>query len=292
VLLTTAACATGAAEHRTPDDAPPAAAAPSPGASPPADQARVRPSARDVVHHPDAVLAEVSVRRRDDAWQVRGLWVVNRRWSRQVAYVASADGFRTATHRRGGYSRLHRLMGPGPLEPRALPDGWPAQAPGMAHLLPQPVPSLAQGVRAVVGGGDGATLLPFQAVARSVDAGSTWVAHDLPLFGGARAYTAGQVVTSDGRLVTLLDHFSDDRAGRPASRHHGLWASLDGDWTAYRPLRVRLAPDQEPAPRGWSTVVEIAASTGAEPFLWVRTWDSRVYVSTDDARTFREIPVR
>jgi hypothetical protein len=41
-----------------------------------------------------------------------------------------------------------------------------------------------------------------------------------------------------------------------------------------------------------SPLVSLAVGRGSAPFLWVRTWDSRVYVSTDDAGTFREIPVR
>jgi hypothetical protein len=28
------------------------------------------------------------------------------------------------------------------------------------------------------------------------------------------------------------------------------------------------------------------------PVVWVQTWDDRVYVSTDDAQTFRELAVR
>lgn len=286
LMILTTGCSAGPVEPR-PDAPTPVQGPPPPSAA----QARSL-TAEDVVHHPDASLAAVSLERRGDDWEVRGLWVVNRRWSRHHAYAASTDGFVTTTYEQGRSSRLHRLVEPGPRRPRPLPDGWPAQAPGMAHLVVNRVPSLAPRVHAVVGGGDGATLLPFEAVARSSDGGATWSTHELPLFSGSRAYTSGQVVTAGGRLVSLLSHFSDDQPGRPARRHHGLWVSDGVDWTAYRPWRVRLAPDQEPSPEGWSTITTVSGSPGPDPFLWVQTWDSRVYVSTDDGRTFREVPVR
>ena len=63
-------------------------------------------------------------------------------------------------------------------------------------------------------GGDGATLLPFELVLRSDDLGETWRSFELPEFDGERAYVAGSVVTSDGRLLSLLNNFSGDRRNR------------------------------------------------------------------------------
>ncbi|WP_101524310.1 hypothetical protein [Nocardioides houyundeii] len=66
--------------------------------------------------------------------------------------------------------------------------------PELAGLLQQRIPSLAPGVRAVVGGGDGATLFPFMAVARSVDDGRTWRRTDVRRFEGQMGYASGEVV--------------------------------------------------------------------------------------------------
>jgi hypothetical protein len=177
--------------------------------------------------------------------------------------------------------------------PEPLPRGIEESAvPRMGRLLPWPARSLQPGTIAIAGGGDGATLFPFQRVVRSTDAGATWRRFDVPLFDGERGYSAGHVVATDGRLLVLLDHFSGDRPHRPSARHHGLWSSRGPDWASYRPVRVRLAPDQEPAPDGWSPVASLSASADPDPVLWVTTWDHRAYVSTDQARSFQEVRVR
>jgi hypothetical protein len=161
----------------------------------------------------------------------------------------------------------------------------------MGRLLPLEVTSLARGTRVLVGGGDGATLLPFERVARSEE-DDDWSVQRLPRFDGERAYVTGAVGLGDGRLVALLEHFSDDRAGRPAARHHGLWASSGEDWSSYAPLRPRFTPPLASNPDGWSGLVGLGASMDPDPVVWVTTWDQRVYVSTDAMRTFREVDAR
>ncbi len=126
----------------------------------------------------------------------------------------------------------------------------------------------------------------------SRDGGSSWERFDVPRFDGEMAYTSGLVVTRGGRLLALLDHFSDDRPNRPSERHHGLWASAGTDWSTYDPLRSRMTPRPTPSPGGWPAIVSLGSSADPDPLIWVTTWDHRVYVSTDDAVTFREIAAR
>lgn len=271
---------------------------------------------------PDAQPYFLDVARSGGSFDVTGMWLLRRPHQRHPwsALAESGDGFRTGRYVGGSYRQLQ------PAAQRDIPDGaeeyeacssiaggadlcfdydrtqaawtfdhgssWTEAELDLGHLLPSTTESVAPDVFAVVGGGDGATLFPFERVVRSVDAGRSWQRFDLPLFDGERAYTSGDVVTSDGRLVTLLDHFSDDRAGRPGRRHHGLWTSAGDDWASYRPLRPRLTPQPQPSPDGWSTITSLAASSDPDPVIWVTTWDHRLYVSTDDARSFREIPAR
>lgn len=168
------------------------------------------------------------------------MWSLDRRPGRRTwhALAQSDDGFRTGSYTVGSSQRLQRAV---------WPSGPNETAPEVAahlggHLMPWPATSLAVDVLAVVGGGDGATLFPFERVMRSVDGGATWRRFDLPRFGGDMAYSGGHVVTTDGRLVALLDHFSDDRPGRPSDRVHGLWTSDGGDWSTYSPLLPRMSP--------------------------------------------------
>ena len=152
--------------------------------------------------------------------------------------------------------------------------------------------SARPGVLAAVGGGDGATLAPFEMALRSDDLGETWQTFELPRFDGEMAYVAGSVVTSDGRLLSLLASFSDDSPGWEAARRHGLYASDGSDWSSYTPILPAFVPALTPAPPGGSALQELSANVGAEPKIRVRTWDDHVYISTDDARTFREVAPR
>jgi hypothetical protein len=153
-------------------------------------------------------------------------------------------------------------------------------------------------VTAKVGGGDGATLFPFEATARSHDGGQTWTTYDVAAVDGERAYTSGQVVLSDGRLLVLLTSWSDDRRSRPGPRHHGLWVSDGDDWSRFTPYdEASFLPPPGPPPAG-GRLAELSwqASLGADPqrggVIWLQGWDDRLYVSSDAARTFRAIPAR
>lgn len=257
-------------------------AEPSPTGSPSA-------SAREIVEHPDARLYAVDVTRSRESVAVTSMWSLEREHGRHFALTESDDGFRTGRYVTGGNQRLQRAF----QQPR--PEGagrYQGADVDLGRLMPWPVTSLAADVLAVVGGGDGATLFPFERVVASVDAGTSWTRFDVPRFDGAMAYSSGQVVTADGRLVALLDHFSDDRRNRPGERHHGLWTSSGADWSSYRPLLSRMMPRPTPPPGGWSTLVALGATADPDPVIWVTTWDHRLYVSTDGAATFHEIAAR
>ena len=169
---------------------------------------------------------------------------------------------------------------------------YPSRATGLTGLLPWTADSLDPDVVGVAGGGDGATLFPFARIARSTDGGSTFAAVDVPATQGARAFGSGFVVLADGRLLALLDHWSDDRDGRPSDRWHGLYASTGGDWSAYAPVRPDFTPAPSPAPRGFSPLVSLEADPARGGVVWTRTWEGRLYVSTDGARTFKEAATR
>jgi hypothetical protein len=158
------------------------------------------------------------------------------------------------------------------------------------RLMPMPLVSLASGVDAVAGGGDGATLFPFEQVAR------LWSPDDVSAYrvekvDGARGFASGAVVLSDGRILTLLADWSDDR-GRPSARHHGLWVSDGDDWASYAPVEPVFSPPLPARTSGTPPLRALAASVDPDPVIWVQTSDDRVYVSTDGAATFTELRIR
>ncbi len=307
--------------HReVPASAPGAAVSEVAQPSGPSPTKAARSTAREIVEDPHSRLYAVDVTRSGRSFHVTSMWSLDRRRSRRYALAESNDGFRTGRYVVGGTRRLQKAVQPprptgvGRYAPcsqavgsvdlcfdysksraRWTDDGgrtWSSARVDLSRLLPWPIDSLAPDVFAVAAGGDGATLFPFQRVVVSPDGGASWQRFDVSPFEGEMAYSSGHVVTSDGRLVALLDHFSDDRPNRPSERHHGLWSSEGTNWSSYRPLSPRMTPPLEASPSGWAGIVSIGASAGADPLIWVTTWDHRLYVSTDDVRTFQEIPAR
>jgi hypothetical protein len=263
-----------------------ACAATDPGAAPSATPHETSPdrtsphqmSPREIVAAPDARLVDVRLTRTGDGVRVQAWW----QHGRARAVAVSDDGFATARYRRWTSDRHDPTV-----EERAARDG--AAVPG---LLPWRAGSLSPRVQAVVGGGDGATLFPFQQAARSTDGGATWTTYDVPKVDGARAYTSGQVVLADGRLLVLLNQWSDDRNGHPSSRPHGFYVSAGDDWSHYTSIMPTFLPALTPAPRGWSPLTSLVTSASNGGVVWTMTYDGLVYASTDGARTFREIRVR
>lgn len=247
----------------------------SPGATP------SRPSLADIVHDPGAQLLDVRVGGRAGSRTVNSAWLLGKR----RAIATSDDAFATTTYRAWSLRNARRYIA------GAHDFGGDRSARvGLPGLLAWPVPFIARpGLPqvAVLGGGDGATLFPFDKAARFED--GTWRAYDVPLVDGERGYVSGGVVLPHGRLLVLLDHWSGDRNGHPSAVWHGLWASRGEDWSSYLPVRPRVR-GQAPAVEG-STWTGLSGATGRTGVAWLTSWDDRVYVSRDGVR-WREIRVR
>lgn len=258
----------------------------SPTGSPTAAASRSdRPTLRQIVADPWATLSDVSVRPGPGGFVVRSWWVLPWRHRTLGAIVTSDDRMRSPSYAPGTY----RSWSAG--EPRFA---RPSPAPGMGDLLPSDVYSLQDGTRAQQGGHDGATLAPFERMIRSVS-GGPWTRFDVPRTRGQLAYTGGQIVLGDGRLLALLDAWSGDRRGHANPVWHGLWTSDGNDWSSYRPWRPVLTPAPPAGERPWGALRALGASVDprqtSDGVVWVSTLD-RLYVSTDGARTFHEIPAR
>ncbi|WP_181310784.1 hypothetical protein [Nocardioides campestrisoli] len=269
------------------DSPSPTSTAPSIPASKPTRRIR---TPEQVVQDPDSSLSAAWVVRDGKRFLVNAWWRQVSR-PREESVVSSTDGFTTATYSRFRWRAFYDWF-PAPTPPGSRPD-----LSELTGLLQSPAHTSVARIRAVIGGGDGATLFPFEAVARSKDHGMTWQRFDVPRFDGEMGYVSGQAVLPDGRLLVLLQSFSGDRLDMPSSRHHGLWVSLGDDWSSYEPLRPRFTP-QVATRRGDGSFTgnylfnNLGASPGDGGVVWAATWDDRLYVSTDGAASFREIPAR
>lgn len=247
--------------------------------------ARDRPTPAQIVTDPRSTLSAARVAPGPEGYTVRAWWVLTRHGRSVSAIVTSDDRMESPSYARGTY----RAWSKG-----SPPVTKPAPAPGMGDLLSTDVFSLQDGTRAQEGGHDGATLIPFERLMRSVD-GAAWERFDVPKTDGQQAYTAGQVVLPNGRLLALLNAWSRDGRHRSSTVWHGLWISDGDDWSSYRPWRPRFFPDLPAGTAPWGPLESIGAAVDPRQtgggIVWVTTID-RVYVSTDGARTFREIPAR
>jgi hypothetical protein len=278
-------------------------------------------NAEAIVRDPEVLLSGFRIRRSGSHYDVTSLW--RRPGAGQAALVRSDDGFATATYTLGRYNALwDDVVPPRPANAPdhtscaqikggidacgglrrgdGFPVDWTADNGSTWTHLVAPAPRMLGGPEtslrprtiAAVRGGDGATLLPFQLALRSDDLGETWRSFDLPKFDGEGAFVAGSVVTSDGRLLSLLNNFTGDRINRPSGAYHGMYVSAGADWSSYSELQPRFSPPLTAAPAGWSPLVRLGAEVAPDPVVFVSTWDNRVYVSTDEAKSFRVIAVR
>lgn len=243
----------------------------------------------DVVAHPKARINVARVRPLGDGFRVAIWWrCVDLSCPRPHDVLAvSDDGFESVEFMRNPFRRLDEVMAPSVASSQG-------HVPALEGLMQWRLPSLArdQHQLAVLGGGDGATLFPFEKAARSTDGGDSWTAFPVTHPDGVMSYVAGGVLLSDSRLATLVTHWSDDKVGRPSDRPRGLMVSAGDDWSRFTPLKARFTPALTSPEPPWSPIESIDAMAGEQPVIWVTTSDNRLYVSVDDARTFQAIPAR
>lgn len=254
----------------------------------PGATAPVRLSPEEVVRASGARLASVHVTRAGTGLRVAAWWELSVNASRLKRAIVVREPGGVTSYERWSRRRWSDLAS---LEP--VPARIPADLEG---LLVDEAVSLRPHVSALMGGGDGATLFPFQKVARSVDGGSTWTSYDVSEVGGERGFVNGAVVLPDGRLLALLGAWSGDRRNRPSSQHHGLWVSAGDDWSSYRPIEPVVTPAPRPPSGGylaaWSSRESLWASPARGGVIWVQSWDDRLYVSVDGADSFAEVAAR
>ncbi|MEP9364827.1 hypothetical protein ABLE68_17820 [Nocardioides sp. CN2-186] len=255
------------------DESPPEPTAPvtsttaSPAGSPAA-------SPKQVMRDPHARLIATSAALRHGRVQVTAAWQAGSRRT----IVSSDDRMATVTYRRWTAARARAAFSV-PVDPE----------PGvLAGLIAQPVATVGGTGEALVGGGDGATLLPFEAAAR-LD-GTRWRRFAVPRVSGEVAYVDGAVVLPDGRLLVLLDHWSGDRGQHLSTPHHGLWISAGDDWGSYAPYRPLFAPSRAEIGERALPMTELGGTSGRSGVVWVRSGDA-FYVSRD-GRVFRQEPTR
>ncbi|WP_164477840.1 beta propeller repeat protein [Nocardioides pantholopis] len=152
-----------------------------------------------------------------------------------------------------------------------------------------PVPTARPGVLALVEGGDGATLFPFERLHRSQDGGASWESVDLP--GEPRAYLTGAAVLPDGRLLAGIEAWSDDRLHRPSARPLGLYLSAGPDWARLAPARVGAPFTARNEPGTYRQVAMDTTADGVAVYAQPGTAD-QLYVSRDGGRRWRELAAR
>jgi hypothetical protein len=279
LLATLVACSAAEPQAASPSPAhTPSVAGQSPSSEP-------VPTYEERVADPGAILSGARVRRTKDGFVVVAAWIVQRAGGRTRTVIATSDdGFRTATYERYSHDAYYELIpydeppGPGP-----DPDG----------MLSQPVTSLRAGTLGYVLGGDGATLFPFERTARSTDEGRTWTTYEVTEVHGERAYTSGEVILPNGRLLVNLTNWSGDKAGRPSKVHHGMWLSEGDDWSSFAPYEPPFSPPVDQDPLEWPAYLSLGTTTSAAgSVIWTSSPAGLLYVSTDGGVTFTQIPAR
>lgn len=293
VLVGAAACSSGSTDTGTSpvhvaSSHPSSVTAPSATGNRPSTPRRGKHLSPDRIVGPYAasVLVDAALVRHGHTYDVVTSWSSTRprHQGERALLVTTRSGSRAL---RWTQARAIRLL-------RSFPDRDPTADSALSPLLVATATSLAPGTRAVVAGGDGATLLPFEQVAR--DTGSGWQTFDVPrLHGDETAYVSGQVVLPDGRLVVALAAWSGDRAARRSrppqwsDAHHGLWVTHGEDWSRWVPFTPTLARgssfDLEPGTG--SAYSSLGASTRGDAAVWFVAQD--MVFASPDGRVFRRV---
>jgi hypothetical protein len=148
------------------------------------------------------------------------------------------------------------------------------------------VPSASDDVHAVLEGGDGATLFPWDRILKSTD-GVSWTPYPGP--STPEAYVDSPVAMPDGRLLINVVVWSDQRAGKPAPRPVGFYAG--SDWSA--PASVGMGAPFDVSPdRSMVNVLDLAV-TPRSVTVYAHTPDQTgVVASTDGGATWQPVTAR
>lgn len=169
---------------------------------------------------------------------------------------------------------------------------WSEHALGNSTLLYQPIVSAVPGVMAVVEGGDGATVFPFDKVYRTKDGGATWeVAEEST---GDTAYLGWAAVRSNGELLVAIGYWSDDRVGHPGKHAEGLYQSNGDNWSD---LSLVVPGMPASANTGNQFVWDVSLLSAdvddqGRLTLYVSDANSKAYVSADGGSTWAPVAAR
>jgi hypothetical protein len=160
--------------------------------------------------------------------------------------------------------------------------GLPQEGTAIAAI----VPTASDSVHAVLQGGDGATLFPWDRILRSTD-GEAWTSYPGPSV--AKAYVDSPVVLPDGRLLIDVEAWSDQAAGKPAPRPVGLYAA--NTWSSPAPVSMGAPFGVSPG-RSVIAVFDVAVTAGSVT-VYARTPDqAQVFASSDGGATWRPVRAR
>jgi hypothetical protein len=151
--------------------------------------------------------------------------------------------------------------------------------------------SSSDDVMAVVQGGDGATLFPFDTVHRSTDGGATWQMFDESP--DDMAFLGWTLITPEGSLLVHIEGWSDEQRGRPSARPIGLYQSNGDDWADMRYVQdVPESSQPEFFGTGFS-LGDYAPTPSGVLRLWIYdNAGSRLLESGPGIHTWAEVPAR
>ena len=145
--------------------------------------------------------------------------------------------------------------------------------------------------RAVITGGDGATVLPINEL--HVDDGSGWRSFPGPEDPVA-FYGNGGAVLPNGRLLLSIMSWSDSVRHRPSSRPAGLWISAGRDWSDLSPVPMGAPFDTLDLRRDEPPILDIVVAPRKVTVYAVLESEAgqTLWSSTDTGRTWTEVTAR
>jgi hypothetical protein len=168
-------------------------------------------------------------------------------------------------------------------------ETWTERGGAVDSTLLSSIVTSTDDTHVVVGGGDGATLAPFNQIRRLAGDG-TWSVIDVP--GNPTAYVGPQAVLPDGRFLVAVEDWSD--RGRPdqplEGTPPGIYVSDGDDWSAYSHVESG-APFETPEPMQ-PMVTDIEVSDAGTLITALGPDQTTAWTSTDLGVTWHEMRAR